>query len=391
MKKIAWVTAVVLATLIGVYMLYEFREAVILFMLSLGVAAAARHLVDRFTAARLPRALGLVVVYLSIIGFLFVIIAVFGGSLLSELEQLSDNFAVFYENLWSTWPQGTEIQRTIIKYLPAPPDLYAAIAGADGGGIFQTFLGFTVGSLTFISQVGAVLIFSIYWSTDQVHFERLWLSLLPVEQRSRAREIWRNIETGVGAYIRSELTQSILVGILLGYGFWLMQIEYPALLAIFCAIAWLIPWIGGVVSILPVFWAGWMVSPWIAVLAAVYTVAVLLFLELIVEPRMYNRRQYSSLLTVLLVIALADVVGLIGLLLAPPLAAAIQILFNQLVAVPKPAPALDSAVNIDRLEERLAAARLLAAERDAELPPKTASMLSRLDTLIKQAGELLSD
>jgi len=49
----------------------------------------------------------------------------------------------------------------------------------------------------------AALSLAYYWLIEAAHFERLWLSLLPVGTRVRAREIWRNAEGAVGAYIRS--------------------------------------------------------------------------------------------------------------------------------------------------------------------------------------------
>src|SRR6185369_9351425 len=88
------------------------------------------------------------------------------------------------------------------------------------------------------------LILSVYWSTNQVHFERLWLSLLPAEQRKLARNVWRTIELELGAYIRSEIIQSFLAGFLLTIGYWMLGCPYPALLGVFGAIAWLIPLVG---------------------------------------------------------------------------------------------------------------------------------------------------
>ena len=55
MKRLAWFTGVILATCTAVLLAWEFRAAVVLFVLSLVIAATVRPLVDWFSARRLPR------------------------------------------------------------------------------------------------------------------------------------------------------------------------------------------------------------------------------------------------------------------------------------------------------------------------------------------------
>jgi putative permease len=390
-KRAAWFTIIVLATLVVLALLWQFREAVGLFVLSLGVGAAARPLVDRLASRRVPRGVGLALVYLGTVAGLVALLAVFGGSILTEIGRFSDRFVSFYDHLWAAWPTGSGLQQAIVKNLPPPSTLYQAITGEQGGALVQTLLGVTLSSLAVLSQFVAILVLSIYWSIDQAHFERLWLSLLPTEQRTRTRTIWREIESGVGAYIRSELLQSVLAGFLLGIGFWLLGLDYPVTLAIVGAVAWLIPWLGAIIALVPIILTGLQGGWVVAASAAGYTIAILLFLELVVEPRLYSRRQYSSLLTVILMLGLADVLGLVGLLLAPPLAAAIQILFASLLRNQVIETGDSRAKEIASLETRLEDLRRLAAERETELAPQTINLMDRLQQILQKArGEITS-
>jgi hypothetical protein len=61
----------------------------------------------------------------------------------------------------------------------------------------------------------------------------------------------------------------------------------------------------------------------------------MLTLTFIIEPRFFPRYKYSSLLIVLFVVALAETIGFIGVVLAPPLAVAVQILFQHLYPLPE--------------------------------------------------------
>src|SRR6185295_12129801 len=145
-------------------------------------------------------------------------------------------------------------------------------------------LGFTLGSFDVLSQLLISLVLSIYWSADQEHFKRLWVSLLPVEMRASAREIWQNIEIGLGGYLRSQLIQSVLALFLLGIGYQVLGLKYPAALALIGTIGWLIPWIGVLLVVIPAVLVGLSMSPLLALLGAIFTIAVLYFLEFVVEP-----------------------------------------------------------------------------------------------------------
>jgi predicted PurR-regulated permease PerM len=118
--------------------------------------------------------------------------------------------------------------------------------------------------------------------------------------------------------------------LLLWLGFSALGIRYPTLLALWGAIVRLIPWFGALIAVLPALFVGIGISSTVGILATIYTIGILLFLKLVIEPRFFPRNKYSSLLVVLFVIGLAETFGFIGVVLAPPLSVAVQILFQHL-------------------------------------------------------------
>ena len=62
MKRLALLTATVCATLVGAWLLWQFRAVLLLFVLSLVLSAALRPLADRQEAAlKVPRPLAVLV------------------------------------------------------------------------------------------------------------------------------------------------------------------------------------------------------------------------------------------------------------------------------------------------------------------------------------------
>ena len=394
MKRLAVLTLTVAATLIGAVLLWQFRTAIILFALSLALAGTLRPLVEFLAARRWPRPLALLGVY----GLSLVLVLVIGGLvvslLLNELGHATDQFIAGYAFISAHWPSGTAFEQALIHWLPPPASLVATASGPGGVAVATALFGATSNLLEAFGQLAIVVVMSLYWGIDQAHFERLWLSILPAGERARARELWRAIETGVGAYIRSELVQCVLAGLLLGVGYRLAGLPYPTLLAVVSALVLLIPWLGAALGMAPVLLVGWVAGPVVAILASLYTLLVFVGLQYSVEPRLYVRRQHSSLLIAILAICLGQAYGVLGLLAAPPLAAALEILVGHLLVMPgRVVGEVTTAVDerYAGLEQRMAS--LTSTLNLAPEPPAAhmASLVTRLQGLLAEAGPALAE
>jgi predicted PurR-regulated permease PerM len=386
MKQFFINTLVVLGTFLGLILLWQFRAAVLLSLFSLVLASMLRPAVQWFELRGLSRSAAIILVYVLGLSSMGGLIYLISGPLLQELQDLSDQSAAAYEQIIVTWPFGTSFQQQLAEQLPKPATLYQAIAGERGTLFFQNILGFAQGFFGILAGFSIALILSIYWAIDRLRFERLWLSWLPVEKRVRARTIWREIEDGAGAYMRSELIQSILVTVLLGLGYWALGLPYPILLSLTGALFWLIPWLGAVLTVLLPLIAGLNSGILVMVVACIYTIGVLLLLEFVIEPRIFNHRQFSSLNIVIFMVALAQSYGLVGMLIAPPLAAASQILLINLLYAPGPTYRGQPQTRLSSLNEKLAQIQGSMAKTD-EVGPEYINLTDRLVELIGQAND----
>jgi predicted PurR-regulated permease PerM len=207
MKRLARVTATILLTMGLVVLLWMFSSAVLLFIMSLVIAGSVRPLAIRLMERRIPRAASYALIYVLVFAVLGSLITVTASGLLDELQRAGDHLLQTYTSIKLRWPQGAEWQQRIVTELPSREDLLSALAGDQGATIAKGVVGFGSGIFDLVAQLVIVLSLSIYWSIDQEHFERLWLSLVSAKYRSRARTIWRSVEREVGAYMRSEVAQ----------------------------------------------------------------------------------------------------------------------------------------------------------------------------------------
>jgi predicted PurR-regulated permease PerM len=389
MTRIIRYTIVVFITLIFLLLLWQFSEAILLFLLSLAVAAALRPVINTITGRNVPKRLALGIVYFLLAAAIISSLFLISQPLLAEVQLASDDLVANYDRLKAEWPQrGSVFQQTLAEQLPPSADFYQAITSPEGVPVLTGVFGIAQNFFSILGQIAIVLVLSLYWSADQHRFERLSLSLLPQEHHSRALHVWRLVESGVGSYLRSELVQSVVAGLLLWLGYSVLGIRYPVLLALWGAIVRLIPWFGALIAVLPALLLGIGISSSIGILATLYTVGILLTLKLIIEPRFFPRSKYSSLLIVLFVIALAQAFGFIGVILAPPLAVAVQILFQHLYPFATPTVPVEITDQVTSIKERLLQLRRRVQNSNQR---EATRLVARLQRLMNQTTDYLQE
>ena len=376
----------VMTTLLALVVLWQFRVVVGYVLISLTLAAALRPLAERLLEPGLAKRVAWLLLYLLVLGGFGFLVFLTGEAAVRDIQQLADTVSTQDAWVLPLWLEGSSFQLSLMAQLPAPSKLFEAFTGDEGQLVLPAILGFTQGMGGVASGTFIILFLSIYWSTNQVHFERLWLSLLPSDQRKQARGIWKTVEPDVGAYIRGEIVQSVLAGLLLGLGYWLLGSPYPALLALVGALTCLIPVIGTALAVIVVLLVGLLTSVQLSLLTVVYTLVALTGLGVWVMPRIFNRRWNNPILPVILLIAMADAFGLFGIILAPPLSAVCQIIWKQLVSH---RAASGAGVQVSDLKERQARVwEAINAMDEAPLPLLTSSMES-LTRLIEKAEPVL--
>ena len=384
-QLVVFVTAV-MTTLLTLLVLWQFRIVVVYVLISLALAATVRPLFKGWSRRTLLARLSLIFLCLmGLVSFSFGLFLV-GRFLIGDIQQLSQTLSV--QNTWRLppWLEGSSFHLTLTTWLPTPDKLFETITGEQGQLVLPAVLGFTQDFGSVVAGAFVILFLSIYWSINQIHFERLWLSLLPSEQRKRARDIWRTIESDLGAYIRSEIIQSLLAGLLLGLGYWMFGSPYPMLLALIGSLAWLIPVVGAPLAIILPLIIGLLTSVQLSLFTVLYTLAVLIALQVWVEPRLYRRKWNNPILTLVILLAMADAFGLLGVLVAPPLAVVCQILWNLLVSNRLVAGA---ATQVSDLKERKAHLEEIIKEMNERPPRLVVSSMARLTSLLEKADPIL--
>src|SRR5690606_10573279 len=135
MKRLAFYAVVIVATLALLILLWQFRSAVILLLLSLVLTAALRPSVDYLESRGLGPGLARVLIYLALFGLLGLALYLIAAPLLAEFQRMSNFLVVLYDFTYRSWSAKTGIQQAIVQSLPAPGDLDQTMAGPAGAAV----------------------------------------------------------------------------------------------------------------------------------------------------------------------------------------------------------------------------------------------------------------
>ncbi|NOK57517.1 MAG: hypothetical protein GFH27_549303n217 [Chloroflexi bacterium AL-W] len=381
MKRFILVVFTIMATLLGLLVLWTFGPALALFGGSLAIAAALRPSVQQIeTVPFIGRGFAIVLCYVLCLAVLAVVNSIYVINVSTEGQNMLVQLTVFYSTIRETWQDGTPIQQIIAQNVP---DITSTSFIQEAQFVLPfvgTFVGGIIGNIILLL---AMLSLTYYWLVDATYFERLWLSLLPVTARARARNVWRQAETLVGTYIRTMIKVILAASVFLFVFYTLLQLPFPFMLAFIGAVAYLIPRLGPIAALLPAILVALAISPLHAVLTFIGGIAITVLVGRLADWSMRKEAfQVNPLLQVLVLIILVELGGLGAMLFAPPLAAFIQVLYSTTLLTQSEQPQYDE---LGQLRERLAHIRATVDPGNLEL----LSVIERGEQILQETHQTL--
>lgn len=386
-KNVLKTTATVLLTVLLIVLLWQSREILVYLVFSLVFAAALRPL-DTMAAGKPKRVRFFILAgVLAALGGLVFLLYLLGDGLGRELQLLVDTMSHLKSWQLPVWLTQFSFIKTLLDLMPAPGDLFNALTAKGGQAMLPFLQKLTQDTMGVLSGAFVVIFLGLYWLSSQDHFERLWLSLLPNAQRRKAREIWHAIETSLGVYGRGLFAQVALTWAVLGVGLYFLRSPYPVFLGLLISLVSVLPIVGIFVALLVAILIGLFSSIRFTPIMLLFVLAVLIIIRVWVKPRLYQKARENALVNLVIMLVIVDAFGLAWLLIAPPIANVLQILWKNLVErAPRKAPSLRYQA---LLERRQALAQSLVSLKEPP-SPAVAQALSKLDELINQAEPFLS-
>ena len=319
---------IVIATLGVAVLLSRVFDLLLILLVAIVFAEGMRPIVNRLSERRLPRPLAIVVVYLGFIAVLALLITLLVQPIIDEATTLARNLPSYQASIESTVASW---QHTLNLGGSGSPNIGSTLAGGldTAKNVLLTIGGYIVGVLV---NLVLILVIGFLWLVTSERLKHFVVDLLPTRHQALAGDVFREMGQRMGGFLRATAINMVVVGVLTGVACTALGLPSPVLLGIFAGLSAAIPLVGPFLGIVPPLLLALTIGPGHAVLVVVVLLIVQLLDANFVVPQVMNRVVSLPALAVVVSLLIGGALeGLIGALLAVPVASALQVVLLRVI------------------------------------------------------------
>lgn len=365
-RQLVTATVIVVGVALSFWLLFRFYQVVLILLAGIIVSLALSPAVERLRVRGVSPGVAVGAIY-SLLFVAALLFLRFGAPLIVNQmatisAQLSEGYGSLRENMVSapnllvrrmaeSLPEqvglGTEpIDEVVPPPAEAPPPdaiLPEEVEGAPTG--FEQvgrYLGLTAQALY---QIAAIFLIAFFWTIESERIKRSGVALLPLQLRDGARGFISEVEQRVGAYVIGQLTLSGIMGVLSFIAYLIIGLPFAFVLALLVAVMELVPLIGPLIGILPAIVVALSESPLTALWTVIASIIIHQLEANFFGPRVMKRTLgMRPLVTLLALTAFGSLFGILGAIIALPLTAVLQLVFDRFL--------IDAPARVDNDGER---------------------------------------
>ena len=301
--------------------LYFVKDIIALVFLAVIIASAVEGWVNFFEKRRIPRIAGVLLAYVAFIGLLLLAMYAIVPPIIEEMQQLVVVIPDYYDTVSkqifrTTRGISPDYARNMQEFLAGFGGKFSGI----GSGAFATIADVFGGIIDFC----IVIVISFYLAVQRKGVESFLRLVTPKDNEGYVLDLWRRVDVKLGRWLQGQLLLGCIVGFTVFLGLSLIGVPYAMLLGLVAAIFEIVPIVGPLFSALIGISVAMLISPFLAVITVIFYIILQQVENHVLVPLFMKR--IIGLNPVIVVIALlagAQLAGVLGMIVAVPLAAII--------------------------------------------------------------------
>jgi predicted PurR-regulated permease PerM len=302
------------------------RSVLIIIGLAFFIAAGLDPIVGWLVRHRMPR-------WAAVLTVIVAGLAISGGFLAAAIPPLANEATALAHQIphymHDLQNRNSQLGKLNLKY--HLQDRLTKLVTNGGGSLVGGVLGAGALVVSTASAILAIMVLSIYFLAGLPQIKMFAYRLVPHSRRPRVILIGDEILAKVGGFVLGNFITSVIAG--LGTYIWLLAwgVPYPLLLGMFVAFLDLIPVIGSTIGGAVVSLVALTVSLPVAVATLAFYIAYRLAEDYLIVPRIMGRTvELPAIVSLVAVLIGGVLLGIVGALVAIPVAAAIRLLLQEI-------------------------------------------------------------
>jgi predicted PurR-regulated permease PerM len=316
--------ALVLATVAGVWLAYQLRLVALILLMALILAGTLNPMVEWMEERRIKRVPALILLLLALSACGALLLFLTFPPLIEQLTQMVQTAPETRARLIALL--GEHAMTVPLAHVLESPGLEETFAHIKSG-----LLGYSSLAVRVLGYGATTVALAIYLLADGKRAQGVAYAVVPRDYHMRLARILQNMETIVGGYMRGQLITSTSIGVFTFALLAICKVPNALAFALFASVVDVLPFIGGLMIIPPAVIAalpnGLPVAGAVFVAFCVYTE----FESRILVPKVYGQvLRLSPTVVILALLAGGTLMGIVGALLALPIAAGLLMILEEL-------------------------------------------------------------
>jgi len=329
-KRLNFIISIAIGLVVLFYVLSKLKWLFIYFSFALILAYFFDPLYRYLIHKKVPKVFAIVIVFGIIIALLILTIFFLIPSIINQLNILYKEIPNFIENYQNLI---LSIKPQLSKFInPADVEI---LLKENLSELQKGVLGFSQSIIIYLSNIVSSITFGIvivplilfYLMRDMFIFKENLYIFVSKENKKEFKEVLEEIDNIVSGFIRGRIIVCFIVGTLIGIGLYFLNLKFALIIGIISGIFNFIPFLGPIVGVVLalIFALG---SPWWTLLLIVVLFVLVNQLEAIyLNPNILGKGLGLHPLTVILsMLICGQLLGILGVLVAVPLAAILKVL-----------------------------------------------------------------
>ena len=337
-RRVMWATLVLVFVVLSFWLLYRFNQVVFILFIAIVMGTVIRPGVAWLHSRGVPRIAGVILVYLLLLALLISFVLLLFPLIVEQGTTIAAAVPGYYQSLreWMVHDPNQWVVR-LSEFLPASLPGLGPVQQTG-----QEMLASAGQALSYVVSVAnatfsalAVLLLAFHWTIDGPRTIQSLLLLVPKGQRESIGELISAMETKVGFYIAGQGFLCLIIGIMALIAYLLIGLPNALVLALVAGVLEAVPMVGPLLGAVPAAVIALSIAPSKLVWVLIATLVIQQVENSVLVPRVMRKAVgVNPFVSLLAIFAFSSLFGVVGALMAIPVAAMIQLLLDRFVFHP---------------------------------------------------------
>ncbi|MEK7579825.1 MAG: AI-2E family transporter [Patescibacteria group bacterium] len=310
-------------------LLYQVRQVIFILLFAIVVASAVNPFAKWLDRKRIPRILGILVLYLTIFLLAVFILTLAIPFFSQEVGELTEDLPKFIAQITASLEaiKSETGSFDIISQLQGILDSLSQFLQESS----QSAVGLIINIFGGIISFAGVIVISFYLSVMRGGIDHFLKSVVPDKYEKYTLDLWHRSERNLGRWFQAQLLLSLIVGLMTFVALSILGVKFALVLAGLIMVLELVPNVGPVLAAIPAVGLAFFQSPSLGF----WTLGVYILIQQVenhvLTPLIMGKSLGINPVAVIIALLVGfNLAGIIGMILAVPVATVVVEWFNDI-------------------------------------------------------------